>query len=214
MTSTFKIAFAGAALIVVVVVGVACSPAAVSQGSKPSPSLQPATASSAPSPSPLDTSTWTTWVSKRYDFTIGYPADWVAEPAEHDWTLTKDAAWPNGATDHFVGGPEGEQVAVSVWSVAVDRGTTADSWLSAYCRKNNIQCTGISDRAIAAKMDGHPGTIVGVDVDEIPHAIFLVDRRIYVIACWRSDADPAVLRYSGSFRLVEAFLSTMHLLPG
>ena len=157
-------------------------------------------------------STWTTYVSKRYGFSIAHPADWTEDPADHDWTLAKDAVWPNTATEHFELPIENQGVGVSVWSVAVDPGTSVDSWLRAYCQKNNVDCTGILDRAVAATMDGHPGSLV--TFDDVPHALFLVDGRIYVIACWRPDNDPSVLKYSGSKRLVEAFLSTMHLLPG
>ncbi len=157
---------------------------------------------------------WTTYVSKRYGLSIAHPVDWTPTPPDHDWTLPKDALWPNTATERFYseGEVDGQGVAVSVWSVAVDPGTSVDSWLQTYCQKNNVDCTGILDQAVAATMDGHPGSLV--TFDDVPHAIFLVDGRIYVIACWRPDTDPSVLKYSGSKRLVEAFVSTMHLLPG
>jgi len=205
-------ALRGFAAAAVVVVGIGCGPAAVAPSPEPTSSQQAPSPTTAPTANLLDTSTWTSYVSERYGFSIAHPAGWVAEPADHDWTLAKDAVWPNGATDHFVGGPDGEQVAVSAWSVAVDPSTTIDSWLSAYCQKNNVDCTGIQNRAVAATMDTHAGTLV--PFGDVPHAIFLVDSRIYVIACWRPDTDPSVLMYSGSFRLVEAFLSTVHLLPG
>jgi hypothetical protein len=207
------------AMTAVVVAGVACGPAAVAPSSAvvtptpaPSPSLQTATAGPTSSPNLLDTSTWTTYVSKRYGFSIAHPADWHEDPAEHDWTLAKDAIYPNSATEHFELPLENQGVGVSVWSVAVDPGTSLDSWLHVYCQKNNVDCTGIQDRAVAATMDGNAGTLV--QFDDIPHALFLVDGRVYVIACWRPDDDPSVEKFSGSFRLVQAFLSTMHLLPG
>jgi hypothetical protein len=173
----------------------------------PSPKTAPT-----PSPNLLDTSRWTIYVSERYGFSIAHPADWTEEPADHDWTLARDAVWPNEATEHFVGGPDGAQVAVSAWSVAIDPGTSIDSWLRAYCQKNKADCTRIQDRAVPATMDGHVGSLV--PFDEVPHTLFLVDGQIYAIACWRPDTDPTVLKYSGSLRLVETFVSTMRLLPG
>jgi hypothetical protein len=213
MNSTLKMALVVAAA---VVAGVACGPSAVAPSSEvvapsaaPSPSLQAATAAPTPTSNPLDTSTWTTYVSKRYGFSIAHPLDWTEDPSDHDWTMAKDAADPlNMGPEHF----GGDSVGVSVWSVAVDPGTSVDSWLETYCQKNNVDCTGIQDRAVAATMDGHPGSLV--TFDDVPHALFLVDGRIYAIACWRADDDPTVLKYSGSKRLVEAFVSTMDLLPG
>ena len=219
MNRTLRAAFAA----MVVVAVVACGPAVVAPASvapslavappttAPSPTLSP-TAAPTLSPNLLDTSTWTTYVSKRYGFSIAYPVDWHSDSADHDWTLAKDAVWPNTATEHFELPIENEGVGVSVWSVAVAPGTSVDSWLLGYCQKNNVDCTGILDQAVAATMDGHPGSLV--TFDDVPHAIFLVDGRIYAIACWLADDDPTVLKYSGSKRLVEAFVSTMDLLPG
>ena len=156
---------------------------------------------------------WTTYVSKRYGLSIAHPVDWTPTPPDHDWTLPKDALWPNTATERFYseGEVDGQGVAVSVWSVAVDPGTSVDSWLQTYCQKNNVDCTGILDQAVAATMDGHPGSLV--TFDDVPHAIFLVDGRIYVIACWRptSTERAEVLRVQAA---CEAFVSTIHLLPG
>jgi hypothetical protein len=211
-------AFAAAASVVVAGAGVACNPAAVAPSSEaPSTAVAPSGAVSlspvpSPSPNPLDTTTWATYVSERYGFSIAHPADWTEEPADHDWTLAKDAVWPNTATEHFALSIENQGVGVSAWSVAVDSGTSVDSWLQAYCPKNTGPCTGIQNRAVAATLDEHGGSLVRFDGDV--QAFFLVDGRIYAIACWRAEEDPSVMKYSGSRRLVEAFLSTMRLLPG
>jgi hypothetical protein len=58
-------------------------------------------------------------------------------------------------------------------------------------------------------MDGHPGTMY--IIGSFPHAVFVVDDRVYVVAGWRSDDDGAVAAFGGSIRLVDAFVSTMHL---
>jgi len=57
-------------------------------------------------------------------------------------------------------------------------------------------------------MDGHAGSLVSF-VDDT-QAFFLVQNRIYVVAIWR----PADYIQGGVPRLLEAYLSTMHLLPG
>ena len=191
-------------------VGVGPAPAPTTS---PSPTLTPTTAPSA-SPDPLDTATWTTYVSERYGFSIAHPADWAERPSNHLWTLAKDAAVlpESGAADEFILTTDNLGIRVSVWSVPVAPGITLDAWLQTYCLKNTTPCTGIQSRAIALTMDGHPGTLVPFKDDV--QSFFLVDSRIYVIACWRPEADQSVLPYSGSQRFLETFLSTMRLLPG
>jgi hypothetical protein len=210
----------GVATVPLVVASIACGPVSVapsatapSQVVSPSPAVVSSSPAGTPTANAIDTSIWKTYESQRYGFSVGYPADWTVDPADHDWTLATDAIWPNEATEHLEGGPEGAQVGVSAWSVAVAPGTSIDTWLSAYCAKNNVLCTRIQDRVGPATMDGHAATLVWFD-DELPHAIVLVDGRVYVIACWRPETDASVVRYSGSSRLVEAFVSTMKLLPG
>ena len=181
--------------------------------STPPPSPSPV-ASSTPSPSDLlDTATWTTYVSNRYGFSIAYPADWVAERADHDWTFPADAVdYLNGGSEHFELKIPNQGIGVNAWSVAVPPGTSLASWIQAYCPKSSTDpCTGLESKTIPATMDGHPGSIMMFDT---PQAFFLVDTRIYAVACWQPDNDPTVVKYSGSRRLVEAYLSTMHLLPG
>jgi hypothetical protein len=55
-------------------------------------------------------------------------------------------------------------------------------------------------------MDGHPGSLVDSGADMSVYT--LVDDRMYVLASWRPGSE------FDSRRLVGAFLSTMHLLPG
>lgn len=181
----------------------------------PSPTPSP-TASPSPSPNLVDTATWTTYVSARYGFSIAHPADWIEQPSDHAWTLAKGGSCcpPDTAFENFtLTTTPNLGIVVSAWSVAVPPGTSVDSWIQAYCRpKNTTPCTGIQSRAVAATMDGHSGLLVPF-TDDV-QAFFLVDGRIYAIACWRPEADASTLPYSGSQRLLEAFLSTMRLLPG
>jgi hypothetical protein len=202
-----------AAIAVIVVAGVAAfnlfgpSPG-VGGLSSPSPTVTPSAAaptlSPQPSPSPIDTSTWTTYVSDRYGFSIGHPADWTVRPADHDWTIAADDYWFNTAWETFEA-PDAT-IGISAWSVAVEPGTSVDAWLQANCPKYDTPCTGIQDRAIVVSLDGHPGILVPF-TDDL-QAFILVDSRMYVVASGRPAAA------YDSLRLLQAYLSTMHLLPG
>ena len=133
---TLRSAFAATAVVVVV----ACGPAAVAPVSvAPSVADVPPTTAASPTASPtaapsptsdlLDTSTWTTYVSKRHGFSIAHPADWSEDPSDHEWTIARDATnHVNTGAEHFsTGGPvDGQGVGVSVWSVPVDPGTTVE----------------------------------------------------------------------------------------
>lgn len=199
------------ALAIVAVAGVASfNLFGASQGPGGIPSPSPTVTQSAPAPTPspliigpIDTSTWTTYVSDRYGFSIDYPADWAAHPADHDWALPADANWLSTAQEAFVGlfgdtlAPD-RGLRVSAWSVAVEPGTSIDAWLQAYC----AGCPGFADQTSAASMDGHAGAIVQTPDDV--QAFFLIDDRMYVLAVWRPEYR----------QVLEAFLSTMHLLPG
>jgi hypothetical protein len=212
----------GVAAIVVAIVGVASlnlSGASPSPGAGAVPSPKPtsvapmgsATPAPSPSPSPIDTATWTTYTSTRYGFSIGHPADWSFLPADHNWTFSKDAGdtrSPASSTawDHYVA-PTSD-IAISAWSVAVTPGTTVESWLRAYCPKaeNDSPCATIQDHAVPVTVDGHPGSLVSFLQDT--QAFILVNNRMYVVASWRP------WWMYNSLRLLQAFLSTMRLLPG
>jgi hypothetical protein len=216
-------AFAAAA---VVVASIGCGPVAVAPsptvspssaaGPTPTPTTAPSstpspTVASTPSPNLLDTSTWTTYASDRYGFSIGHPADWGVDRSDHVWTLAGDTpTFESSATENF-NSPDGH-VRTSAWSVAVKPGTSADAWLQAYCPKNTEPCSGIQARAVAVSVDGHAGLLVPFTEDV--YAFILVNDRMYVVAIWRSDSDPSVSIYGGSTRLLEAYVSTMHLLAG
>jgi len=202
---------------------VGCSPGQ----SEPTPggSASPTTSASAPSEtssstaSPIDTTTWTTFSSDRYGFTIGHPSDWTVLPADHDWTLAADAdQWPSTGFESFLS-PTGD-VGVSAWSVAADPGTTieetadVEAWVEQYCEQTNIRpCTGIDDRAVQLCnewRDCHPGLLVPFESDV--QAFFTGGNYqdvMVVVAVWRPETHPTVAQYGGSRRLLEAFLSTM-----
>jgi hypothetical protein len=222
VNSKLKMALAATAVVVVAGAAIACGPAAlapssaVAQSPVPSSSEQVPSATTSPSPSigPLSTTGWMTYHSKLYGFDIGHPIDLPFDGApDHVWTLAKDSpSFKSTALENFhrkdaVNG----DVRVSAWSVAVEPGTTLEEWIAAYCQQNDGPCTGIQDRAVAvyAGRDRHPGLLAPFTDDA--YAFFLDNDRIYVVAVWRPEADPSVMMYGGSRRLLEALASTMSL---
>ncbi len=147
MTTLPRLALGAVAAIVVIVLAGAflVRPPASGVGGggpTPSPSTPPASVapSAPPSPSPsaasgpMDTSTWTSYTSTRYGFTIGHPADWSVIPSDRLWAFPADTTCcPPPGTETFLSAPG--DVGVSVWSVALPKGTTTDAWIEAYCKK-------------------------------------------------------------------------------
>jgi hypothetical protein len=213
--------------VIAVVAGAACTPAAVAPSTVASPPVTPSTAAASaapsavppPSPSgsaatgPLDTSSWQTYTSTRYGFTIGHPADWVVRPSRHDYVFPADAkiCCPPPATENIH--TPIDDVGMSIWSVALAAGTTADAWIRAYCQVEDAEspCTALQGSTVPASMDGHAGRLVLFKGDT--QAFIPVGDRMYVVACWRPENDPSVAPFGGARRLVEAYLSTMRLLP-
>jgi len=50
-------------------------------------------------------------------------------------------------------------------------------------------------------------------LEPTPKAFILVGKRMYIVARWRSEDEPSVAPYGGASRLLQGFVSTMHLLP-
>jgi hypothetical protein len=223
----------GAAAVVIVAGAVYLRPGSNSNVGNTPPSPSP-TISFAPtsSPSPdqgaIDTSSWVTFTSSQYGFAVGHPADWTVAPAERAWDLETDAtdALSPGMEDFI--DPTGD-VRVSVWAIPIEPGaifepgTIREGWAAVeawiedvYCPKAG--CTLIRDRVVPLCLedrDCHPGMLVP-GPDEV--RVFFVGGndfgdRIAAVTVWRSESDPAVARYGGSQRLLEAFLSTMDVWP-
>jgi hypothetical protein len=116
----------------------------------------------------------------------------------------------SSASEGFIA--PGEAILVTAWSVSVKPGTTVEAWLQTYCPKNTTPCTRIQAQAIPVAMDGHAGSLVQFTGDT--QAFSLVNNRIYVVAVWEPDSDPRTAPYGGAVQLLEAYLSTVHLLPG
>jgi hypothetical protein len=224
MTTLSRLALGAAAIVVVVLAGafLVRPPASGVGGDGPTPSPSTAPASIAPStppsssPStvsgPLDTSTWATYTSTRYGFTIGRPADWSLIPSAHLWAFPADTTCcPPPGTETFLS-PFGD-VGVSVWSVALPKGTTADAWIPTYCAKMDPDspCSALQSSTVPASMGGQAGRLVQFKSDT--QAFIPVGGKLYIVACWRAENEPSVAPFGGAKRLVEAYLSTMRLLP-
>jgi hypothetical protein len=185
-------------------------------GGAPTPTIAPSL-TTAPSPTTapaatLDTAAWTTYTSTRYGFTIGHPADWPVIPSNHNWAFPADATdFPPSGGETFHS-PAGD-VAVSAWSVAVAPGTTITSWLQTYCpaAESDSPCSSLGSSTIGTSMDGHAGSLVRYKEDT--QAYILIGNRLYIVGCWRPESDPTVAPYGGATRLLNGYLSTMHLLP-
>lgn len=161
---------------------------------------------------PIDTSLWLPFVSEHYGFSIAHPSEWEAHQGEGDWTFPDDTAWPDGVevSDWFyLDDPESGAVAASMWSVALEPGMSADAWFEEYCAVEATPCDG-AETSVAASLDGHAGRIVHASD---PLAYFGIGDRLYMLAVWHPADHPSVERYGGGYRLLEAFLSTMQLLP-
>lgn len=229
MSNAMRLAAAIAAVIVIgaaLLIGLNLGTGSSNVGGPGGPGPTPAPTPSAPPPSASPqpslasgTATWTTYTSNRYGFSIGHPANWTERPATSTWAL------PAGNGSAGAGGPDdpmgtstegfiapGQTILASAWSVAVAPGTSAEAWIQAYCPKATTPCTGIPTGSVPVTMDGHAGSLVrfGDDVE----AFVLVNNRMYVVAEWVTDTDPVVSPYGGGTKLVEDYLSTMHLLPG
>jgi hypothetical protein len=219
---------AGVAALIVVVGLFAIQPwdgqAPVAQPATTVTQITDVTPSSTASPtaSPTDTSTWTTFESDRYGFTIGHPSDWEVVPADHDWTLTGDAARADSTGQEVFRAPD-HDIRVSAWSVALDPDTVqtwadVEAWVEQYCQQTDQPfCTGIHGRAVELCLefrDCHPGLLVPFANDV--QAFFTggdYGDQMVVVVVWRPDSDPSVAQYGGARRLLEAFLSTMWVCP-
>ncbi len=198
----------------------------------PEPQAEPAKTTSGPSATPApdapelsneptDTSGWKTYTSARYRLRVGHPPDWTVTPATRGWRPTDAGNRQSAAHEVFESPSTG--IRVSVWKAKLDsrtQETAADieTWVEGYCEKSrNTPCTGIPDRAVdlcLEKWDCHPGLLVPFH-DDVQAFVTggISGQWITIAAVWQAESAPAVEEYGGSRRLLEAFLSTMHVWP-
>ena len=135
----------------------------------PRPSLQPAVTEIPP----IDTRSWTTYTSDRYDLQVGPSRglDLRFRPSR-SWRSDADVANHLSRAHEAFASPLSD-VRVSVWAAPLATGTSIESvadieaWVQAYCEASgNTPCTGIHDRAVQLcleKRDCHPGLLVAFE---------------------------------------------------
>ena len=191
----------------------------------PAPTPQSVSPVSSPSGDPLDTRAWVTYTSALYHFDIGRPATWTVRPATRAWSFDLDSdtnAPITPGADHFTS-PD-TLVRVSAWDVPLGSGFDLDSrdqlltWITDYCtRTGTAGCAGVRDRAVFfcnEFRDCHNAYLV-------PFADWVgtfawggsIDGAVRIVAVWRSENEPQVAPYGGGRALLEAFLSTMNIVP-
>lgn len=188
----------------------------------PSPTVAP-TPTPTPAPTPIDTSTWTSFASATYAFSLLHPDDWTINPSTHVWTLEEDGAefggTENAAAEIFHSADGG--LGISAWSVAVEPGTTLEDFVAAYCEMNTTPCTDIQGRAepiVAEGGDPYSGVLVPFEGDiqaffptwydeGASESIWTqpasAEGQIYAIASWRPEGE------SDSRRLIEEFVRSL-----
>jgi hypothetical protein len=172
-----------------------------------------------PTTAPVETTGWTTYVSERYGFAIGYPPDWTVVPSDHDWTMEADGVdFTSGGHEAFLS--PAEDVRVSAWSVPTPTPESSEgvmAWVDEYCQGPSSSCADLEDRAVPLcneRRDCHPGVLVPFEGDV--QAFFTGGShqgRMVVVAVWRPESHPSVADHGGSRALLQAFLSTMGVCP-
>ena len=198
----------------------------------PQPTVQP-TPTAAPtvvptaSPFAFDPYTWTTYRSEAYGYTTEIPSGWnVEQAASRQWDPTVDVPYTDQtspAVDIFTN--EDGDVAVSIWRVPVDPGSTQEfrndpnsfiAWAKGFCESTDYYepCTGIAERAIEMchyRPDCSPDAMI-VPFDQDVLAFFgSSSDELTVVQVWRVDTDPEVAEYGGAIGVMKAFLDPLNV---
>ncbi len=130
----------------------------------------------------LDTSTWVTYGSERYGFTITHPPTWTVIESSRVWDPSVDSInWDNGATEVFVA-PDGElSMYLAVWAVQVDPATTLADWAQAFCDQYVVSCTEVEEMSDPASTGSGARDAVLLAWD---------DGIVSFIPSWYDPADP------------------------
>jgi hypothetical protein len=170
----------------------------------------------------LDASTWTTYVSERYQFTIGHPRTWTVIESTHVWDQATDSIdWDSGGMEVFLPPDNTISIYLAAWAVDVDPATTLGEWVQAFCDYYVASCADIeamSARAIAnaGEREGilfswddgmtafFPTWYDGADPGTIWEQPAPIDGRIYIVESGRPDSG----RYH-SRELIEAFSNSL-----
>jgi hypothetical protein len=152
-----------------------------------------------------DTTGWVPFVSDRYGYEISHPPTAVLYPASTDWSLDLggDDRWM--ASDTFVMGPDGSQVAATGFAADVPAGMTQDEWIAAADWGDSDDPCRASETWETVMVDGHearfnqqPGAAEGNGCEATIAYVFIGDR-VYVFAEWLGEFP----------ELLRGFLSTV-----
>jgi len=170
----------------------------------------------------LDTSRWTTYVSERYQFTIGHPATWTVIESSYTWDQETDSInWDSAALEVFVPPDNTISIYLAAWSVDVDPATTLTEWVQAFCDQYVASCTdidGMSEPAFANAGDREgivfswddgmttffPTWYDEAELGSIWEQPAPTDGRIYIVESGRPDSGTHHAR-----ELIEAFSASL-----
>lgn len=204
--------------------GSASSVPSPSPSSQASPSSGASRSTNALPPIKTGRKHWQVYRSTQYGFDVGHPPAWSEIPASRVWEWETDVRDALSPAQEAFRSPAGT-IRASAWQAPLAPGTRIEStadiveWVESYCKESgNSPCTGIADRAVdlcLEKWDCHPGLLVPFkhDVQAFFSAGIYDAGAMTVVAVWRAESAPAVVRYGGSQRLLEGFLSTMEVWP-
>ena len=103
----------------------------------------------------LDTSTWVTDVSERYEFTINHPASWTVVESSKDWDQATDSInWDSGGAEVFIPPDDTVSMYLAAWSVDVQPATTLAEWSQAFCDQYVASCTDIEQMSESTSASG------------------------------------------------------------
>ncbi len=206
------LAVAAAAVLVLVGVAILAGPSA--NVASESPSTLP-TAAPSPSmavPGSIDTSSWPTFASARYGFSLRYPTGWSATAATSSWTTGRDLPDPidyralSPLVDAFLS-PDGAFFTVA--SQPLPDGVDPGNWLAGYEAAGAAadpafkECWPAPAEMAQATIDGVPAWVrTGCGATD---AIAFAGGRVYVL----TDEVDAILNRP----LFDAFLATVRLTP-
>ncbi|MEA2673858.1 MAG: hypothetical protein QOI92_1050 [Chloroflexota bacterium] len=209
MPTAFRLAAAVAIVTLVVGAGALVTKnVAGPRSTPPGASMPVATATLAPPPStaPIDTSGWSTFVSKRYGLEFGVPPDWTVIPAHRSGPgIAADEADSPGRTALFL--------AASTYSSQSYDESTAWTGYEATLPSAPTGCDPHEANAFTTILvDGHFAHLFDVRVEcGYGRAVVITGGRIYELT--------AIPRFQGNTALIDhamfmAWLGTVHLDPG
>jgi hypothetical protein len=114
----------------------------------------------------LETSTWATASSERYQFTIGHPASWSVIESSHTWDQATDSInFDSGGMEVFVPPDDTLSIYLAAWAVDVAPSTTLHEWAQVFCDQYVASCTDVEEMStpLSASNGSRAGMLLGWD---------------------------------------------------